>query len=64
MIDAPTVPRLGLHLESSIAASKKWPSDVFDVSAAFLRGDEIIEEVYFRSTCEGLSGVSLESIIN
>ena len=44
--DAPTVPQLGLHLGLSIAASKRWPAGVFDVSAAFLRGDEMPEEVY------------------
>ena len=46
--DAPTVPQLGLHLGLSIAASRKLPGGVFDVSTAFLRGDEMAEEVYFR----------------
>ena len=55
--DAPTVPRLGLHLGLSIAASKRWPGGVFDVSAAFLRGDEMAEEVYVRPPREGLPSV-------
>ena len=61
--DAPTVPQLGLHLGLSIAASKKWPGSVFDVSAAFLRGDEMTEEVYFRPPREGLPGVPPGSLI-
>ena len=51
--DAPTVPQLGLHLGLSIAASKGWPRRIFDVSAAFLRGDEMIEKD-FRPPREGL----------
>ena len=61
--DAPTVPQLGLHLGLSIAASKRWPGGVFDVSAAFLRGDEMAEEVYFRPPREGLPGVPPGSLI-
>ena len=61
--EAPTVPQLGLHLGLSIAASKKWPGDVFDVSAAFLRGDDMIEEVYSRPPRESLLGVPPGSLI-
>ena len=55
--DAPTVPQLGLHFGLSIAASKELPGGVFDVSAALLGGGEMIEEVYFRLSREGLPGV-------
>ena len=55
--DAPTVRQLSLHLGLSIVASKRWPGGVFDVSAAFLRGDEMIEDVYFRPPRESLPGV-------
>ena len=47
----------------SIAASKKWIGSTFDVSAAFLRGDEMTEEVYFRPPREGLPDVPPGSLI-
>ena len=61
--DAPTVPQLGLHLGLTIAASKSWKGGSFDVSAAFLRGDEMMTEVYFKPPKEGLPGVPPGSLI-
>ena len=46
--DAPTVPQLGLHLTMTIAASSNWRLRTFDVSSAFLRGDAMDANVYFR----------------
>ena len=61
--DAPTVPQLGLHLLMTIAASFHWILRMFDVSAAFLRGDAMDTEVYFRPPREGLPGVPEGSLI-
>ena len=61
--DAPTVPQLGLHLTLSIAASKKWKIKSFDVSSAFLRGDNMDVQLYFRPPKEGLPGVAPGSLI-
>ena len=61
--DAPTVPQLGLHLLMTIAASWHWLLRMFDVSSAFLRGDAMDAEVYFRPPREGLPGVPEGSLI-
>ena len=55
--DSPTAPQLAFHLAVAIAASKKWTISSFDVSAAFLRGDLMQENVYFMPPKEGLDGV-------
>ena len=61
--DAPTVPQLGLRLLLAIAASFNWLLRVFDVISAFLRGDAMNAEVYFRPPREGLLGVPEGSLI-
>ena len=61
--DAPTVPQLGLHLLMTIAASFHWIRRMFDVSSAFLRGDAMDAEVYFRLPREGLPRVPEGSLI-
>lgn len=61
--DAPTVPQLGLMLVLTVAASNKWKIESFDVSAAFLRGDALEEELYFRPPKEGLPGVPKGALI-
>ena len=61
--DAPTVPQLGLHQTLSIAASKGWTIKSFDVSSAFLRGDNMDTQLYFRPPKEGLPGVAPGSLI-
>ena len=63
MTDAPTVPQLELHLLITIAARFHWILRMFDASAAFLRGDAMDAEVYFRSPREGLPGVLERSLI-
>ena len=47
----------------TIAASFHWILRMFDVSAAFLRGDAMDAEVYFRPPREGLPGVPEGSLI-
>jgi hypothetical protein len=61
--DAPTVPQLGLHMIMIIAASKNWRLRSFDVSSAFLRGDNMETEIYFRPPKEGLPGVPEGALI-
>ena len=61
--DAPTVPQLGLHLTMTIAASSNWRLRTFDVSSAFLRGDAMDANVYFRPPREGLPGVPEGALI-
>ena len=47
----------------TIAASWHWMLRMFDVSSAFLRGDAMDAEVYFRPPREGLPGVPEGSLI-
>ena len=61
--DAPTAPQLGLHLAMTLASCYGWTLRTFDVSSAFLRGDSMETEVYFRPPREGLPGVPEGSLI-
>ena len=61
--DAPTVAQLGLHLGLSLCASFRWTPSTFDVSSAFLRGDEMDEELYFKPPRDGLPGVPEGALI-
>ena len=61
--NAPTAPQLEFHLLMAIAASFHWILRVFDVSSAFLRGDAMDAEVYFRLPRGGLPGVPEGSLI-
>ena len=47
----------------AIAAAKTWEIKSFDVSSAFLRGDNMDTQLYFRPPKEGLPGVAPGSLI-
>ena len=62
-VDAPVAPQVAMHLVFAIAASKRWTVGTFDVSSAFLTGNDHERQLYFRPPKEGLPGVPDGSLI-
>ena len=62
-VDAPVAPQVAMHLVLAIAASKRWTVGTFDVSSAFLTGNDHERQLYFRPPKEGLPGVPDGSLI-
>ena len=62
-IDAPTTLQIAFHILCSNAVRRKWPICSFDVSTAFLWGDEQTRELYCRSPKDGLPGVHPDSLL-
>ena len=52
--DAPTTNPVAVRLLKTLAVSKKWNIQVFDVTTAFLSGNPTSREVYVRAPCDGL----------
>ena len=61
--DAPTTPQIAFHNFCSNAVRRKWPICSFDVSTAFLWGDEQTRESYCRPPKDGLPGVHPDCLL-
>ena len=55
--DSPTTSTLAVQVAATIAASKDWEGETFDVSTAFLSGKETDRNVYIRAPKDGLPSV-------
>ena len=61
--DSPTTSTLAVQVAVSIAVSKRWPGETFDVSTAFLSGKATSRQVYVRAPAEGLPAVEGEKAV-
>jgi hypothetical protein len=61
--DSPTTSTLAVQVAVSIAVSKSWPGETFDVSTAFLSGKETSRQVYVRAPTEGLPAAEGEKSV-
>lgn len=55
--DAPTTSQVATRLAKATAAARGWDAWSFDVTTAFLSGDNTDREIYVRAPGEGLPGV-------
>ena len=55
--DSPTTSTLAVQIAATIAVSKDWIGETFDVSTAFLSGKETTRQVYIRAPKDGLPAV-------
>ena len=55
--DSPTTSTLAVQAAATIAVSKDWEGEPFDVSTAFISGKETARNVYVRPPTEGLPAV-------
>ena len=56
-VDAPVAPQVAMHTVFGITASRRWTAATFDVSGAFLTGNDHLRKLFFRAPREGLPGV-------
>ena len=61
--DIPTTSTLAVQVAVSVAVSKSWPGETFDVSTAFLSGKATTRQVYVRAPGEGLPAVEDEKAV-